>query len=125
MLAIQNLFGGRVRELREARGLSQESLAGICGLHRTYIGLIERGERNLSLGTVEVVAQGLGVPVAELFSGIPVSPPPKKGHPKARFSEMAELSAHIETIKQILIEAKLSDARSYEAALKAVRSKRL
>lgn len=62
-------FGRRVRALREARGLSQEALAHHVGLHRTYVGAIERGERNVSLINIARLADGLSVPVAHLFDG--------------------------------------------------------
>ena len=65
--AVKAAFGKRVRELRTARGLSQEALALACGLDRTYIGGIERGERNVSLVNIEKIAAGLGLPVRELF----------------------------------------------------------
>lgn len=65
--AIKAAFGKRVRELRTARGLSQEALALACNLDRTYIGGIERGERNVSLVNIEKIAAGLGVPARELF----------------------------------------------------------
>ena len=65
--AIKATFGKRVRELRAAKGLSQEALALTCDLDRTYIGGIERGERNVSLVNIEKIAAGLGVPVRELF----------------------------------------------------------
>ncbi len=58
----------RVRRLRVARGWSQEVLADAAGLHRTYIGSIERGERNVSLEAMERIAQALEIPLAELFS---------------------------------------------------------
>ena len=57
-----------IRRLRQERGYSQERLAEICGYHRTYIGSIERGERNITLSTLEALAKGLGVPVTELFA---------------------------------------------------------
>jgi len=63
-------FGGRVRELRKARGFSQEAFAEHCGLDRTYIGGIERGERNVSLRNIEVIARALGVTVSELTQGL-------------------------------------------------------
>ena len=62
-----NAFGTRVRELRLARGLSQEQLAELTGFHRTYIGMIERGERNLSLSNIGVFAKMFEVSVSELL----------------------------------------------------------
>lgn len=64
---IQELLGRRVRELRKARGLSQEALALACSLDRTYIGGVERGERNVSLVNIYKIARALGVGVRELF----------------------------------------------------------
>ena len=61
-------FGSRVRRLRNERGLSQEAFADLCGLHRTYIGSIERGEQNLSLLNIERLASTLGESLAELFA---------------------------------------------------------
>ena len=60
-------FGRRVRELRTERKLSQEALALACDLDRTYIGGIERGERNVSLVNIQKIASALGVPLRELF----------------------------------------------------------
>ncbi len=54
-------FSKRVRDLRERKGLSQERLGEIAGLHRTYIGMIERAEKNISLVNIEKVARALGV----------------------------------------------------------------
>jgi transcriptional regulator with XRE-family HTH domain len=65
--AIKAAFGQRVRELRTAKGLSQEALALACDLDRTYIGGIERGERNVSLINIQKIAGALGVPIKELF----------------------------------------------------------
>jgi len=67
MADIKTKFGAKVRKLRLARGLSQEAFADICGLHRTYIGAIERGERNVSLENIEKIAKALGVSIASLF----------------------------------------------------------
>ena len=64
---IKVAFGKRVRELRTGRQLSQEALALACGLDRTYIGGIERGERNVSLVNIEKIAAALGVRIRELF----------------------------------------------------------
>lgn len=60
-------FAQRVRTLREAQGISQEKLAERAGLHRTYIGIVERLERNPSLVCIHKIANGLGVHVTELF----------------------------------------------------------
>ena len=61
-------FGDRVRELRVAQGLSQEVLAQKAGLHRTYIGGVERGERNVSLENIQKIAVALKITIADLMS---------------------------------------------------------
>ncbi|MGW9133774.1 helix-turn-helix domain-containing protein [Streptomyces sp. NPDC055681] len=63
-------FGRRMRELREAAGLSQEALADLAHLHRTYIGSVERGERNVSLVNITRIAQALGVSSSALLAGV-------------------------------------------------------
>lgn len=63
-------FGDRVRTLRQERGWSQEGFAAECGLDRTYIGGIERGERNLALRNIERIAKTLKVSLAELMKGL-------------------------------------------------------
>ncbi len=64
---IQKRFGARVRELRQNKGLSQEELALACGLDRTYVGSVERGERNISLVNIHLIASALRVPMRTLF----------------------------------------------------------
>lgn len=66
MTAELKAFGARVRDLRLELELSQEELAERAGLHRTYIGSVERGERNVSLTNVHKLARALGVTAAEL-----------------------------------------------------------
>ncbi len=61
------LFAAKVRMIREQKGLSQEELAAKAGLHRTYIGMVERLERNPSLISIYKIAKGLDVNVKELF----------------------------------------------------------
>lgn len=63
------LLARRIREERGRLGISQEELAERTGLHRTYIGSIERGERNVSIDNVERIARGLGIHAQELLSG--------------------------------------------------------
>ena len=63
-------FGKRVREHRVAAGLSQEDFAERCSLHRTYVGSIERGERNVSLINLAVIAKALDLCLADLLQGI-------------------------------------------------------
>jgi transcriptional regulator with XRE-family HTH domain len=60
-------FGNRIRALRETRNLSQESLAEIAQLHRTYVSSVERGQRNIGLDNIFSLADALDVPAAELF----------------------------------------------------------
>jgi transcriptional regulator with XRE-family HTH domain len=63
-------FGQRVRDLRSAQGYSQETFAHEVGLDRTYVGGIERGERNVALRNIEKIAVTLGVSVSELTKGL-------------------------------------------------------
>jgi len=63
-------FGKAVRHQRNRKGLSQEAFADLCELDRTYIGGIERGERNVALVNIEKIASALGLRLSELFRGI-------------------------------------------------------
>ena len=60
-------FGKRVRQLRKDKGFSQEELAHKADLHRTYIGMIERAEKNITLINIEKIANSLDVKINELF----------------------------------------------------------
>ena len=60
-------FGEKLRKLRKERGISQEELAARAGLHRTYVSSVERGERNVSLETIDKLARGLGLPMGDLM----------------------------------------------------------
>jgi len=60
-------FGERVRQIRKEKGLSQEELSFRADLHRTYIGMIERAEKNITLTNIEKIAKALGVSIKELM----------------------------------------------------------
>ncbi len=60
-------IGGLIRQLRIKKGLSQEELAHQCDLHRTYIGSIERGEKVVTILTLEKIANALDISLSELF----------------------------------------------------------
>ena len=63
----RELFAKRVRELRQERGWSQDDLADEAGLHRTYIGTVERAEQSITLDSVEKIAKAFKVPIKEFF----------------------------------------------------------
>ena len=65
---ITEQFGKRVRHFRKLRNLSQDELAELCELHRTYIGSVERGERNITLINANKIANALSVSLAELVA---------------------------------------------------------
>ena len=60
-------FGAKLRAVRLEEEISQEKLAELAGLHRTYVSSVERGERNISLVNIERLAKALGVPLADLM----------------------------------------------------------
>lgn len=64
---ILELFGSRIKKLRQENGLTQEQFAKKCGLHKNYIGMIERGERNPSLINIETIAKGFSISISELM----------------------------------------------------------
>jgi transcriptional regulator with XRE-family HTH domain len=66
-LALQVRLAQAIRARREALGMSQEGFADSIGVHRTYYGAIELGKQNLTLKSIERIAEGLGVPVSALF----------------------------------------------------------
>jgi transcriptional regulator with XRE-family HTH domain len=63
------ILAQNIRRIRLGRGLSQEKLAERAGLHRTYVGSVERAERNISIDNIEALAIALRVDITELFAG--------------------------------------------------------
>ncbi len=70
MQQIQRKLGDRIRKLRSRKGWSQEQFAAVSGLHRTYIGAVERGEKNLTISTLHTLARTLDTSIAQLFREI-------------------------------------------------------
>jgi len=61
-------FGEKVREIRTSQNLSQEQLAHLADVHRTYIGMVERAEKNITLVNIEKIAKALNIKITELLS---------------------------------------------------------
>jgi len=70
MQQIQRQLGDRIRKLRQKKGWSQEEFAAISGLHRTYVGAVERGEKNLTISSIHTLAKTLGTTISALFQRI-------------------------------------------------------
>ena len=68
MDSLNKILAHNLRAERKELGLSQEDLADLCQLHRTYIGSVERGERNITLSTLEKIAEALDVEVCKLLT---------------------------------------------------------
>ncbi len=66
----QKRLGAKVREVRTARGYSQESFAEACNLHRTHVSLLERGRINITVNTARQIAHVLEISLSELFRGL-------------------------------------------------------
>ncbi len=69
-MSIKGLFGTKLQRIRKHQALSQEKLAELSGLHRTYISSLERGDRNPTLTTINSLAVALNVDMADLVSGL-------------------------------------------------------
>ena len=66
--SLRALFAQNLRRARQARSLSQEKLADLAGLHRTYVGSVERGETNISIDNIEKLAAAVGIDAAALIT---------------------------------------------------------
>jgi len=67
---LQQALGGRIRQLKKQRAWSQEKLAEKAKLHWTYVGQVERGERNLTLQSIETISRAFHLKISELFRGV-------------------------------------------------------
>lgn len=67
---VLKVLGLRIRDLRRAQSLSQEDLADKCGVHRTFMGTVERGESNLSFSNILKIASTLGISLSALLEGV-------------------------------------------------------
>ena len=70
MQEVQKRLGRRIAELRRKRGFSQEGFAHECGFHRSYMGAVERGEKNITIVMVDRIAKTLKMSLSELFKGV-------------------------------------------------------
>ncbi len=68
-MSLVNIFANNLKTQRKKKGISQEELAAICGLHRTYIGAVERAERNISIKNIEKISVALEIQPFELLKG--------------------------------------------------------
>jgi len=84
MMDIVKVVGEKIRYLRKERGLSQEELAYRASLHNTYIGQLERGEKNATIESLTKVCTALEITLEELFDD-------KEGHPKVLSFELEEM----------------------------------
>lgn len=67
---VQKMFGDRIREIRTNKGISQEKFALSINMDRTYYSSVEAGKRNVSLCNIKKIADGLEIPMSELFKGL-------------------------------------------------------
>jgi len=73
-------LGARIRALRLERGWTQDEFADLSGLHRTQVGAFETGRMNITIASLHLVAQSLGVRIVDLFAGVEDRPEPSSGN---------------------------------------------
>ncbi|MEW4430355.1 helix-turn-helix transcriptional regulator [Paenibacillus pabuli] len=105
MSELLDLVGARIRDIRKAQGLSQEVLAEKAGFNSSYIGFIERAERNISLKNLEKIAAALNVGVGELFTYM---------------QEKSELSDDDENVKRLISLLRKHDSDEISMALNVI-----
>ena len=105
MSDIAKILGQRIRNNRTANGLSQEKLAELSGCHPTYIGQIERGEKNATIESVEKIASALNIPLSRLFEKLNTEETATHSIPLECYERIsAKSKAEQEQLLRILIE---------------------
>ncbi len=84
-------IGQRIRNYRLQIKLSQEELAERCGLHPTYIGQVERGEKNATIESIGRISSGLGIPLSRLFENLDISNDIKTNYPAQAYALVQSL----------------------------------
>jgi transcriptional regulator with XRE-family HTH domain len=84
---IQKRLGARIRKLRKAAGFTQDEFADLSGLHRAQVGAFENGRMNITLASLHLIAQTLGIRIIDLFKGVERGPAHRKDSPKQKASE--------------------------------------
>ena len=114
MSSLQSALGYRVRNLRKSQGLSQERLGERANLHNTYIGAIERGERNPSVKTLEKITRALNIEVVDLFKFMEQDTSPAEERTKAEiFALLEHKEAKTLNLVLSLIKSILSELRKF------------
>ncbi len=104
MKELAKIIGQRIRNYRVAQGLSQENLAELAGCHPTYIGQLERGEKNATLESIEKIATALQIPLSRLFEKLGESSP-EQGIPLKCYEFVAaKTQAQQEQLYRLLLE---------------------
>jgi transcriptional regulator with XRE-family HTH domain len=119
LAALRNALGNRIRDLRKARGWSQEEFAANAHVHRTFAGALERGEKNLSFHAMVLIARSFGLSVSEMLAGVEKGEPPRSRRRAAHnadidrsriIRELAAAERSIQAAKEIALpHAKTAD----------------
>ena len=105
MSDISKILGQRIRNYRTAKGLSQEGLAELCGCHPTYVGQIERGEKNATIESIERISSALNVSLSKLFEKLGADDSAARNIPLECYDLLASKSkAEQESIYRILLD---------------------
>lgn len=115
---LQRSLGRRIRELRSEHEWTQEQFAEVCGLHRTYMGHVERGEKNVSLSTVLRVANALGVRISVLFGRAQETPEREMAKPSVPLTKPS--AADASKLSRLDVNMIVNELRSQRKTLRQV-----